>query len=52
MQSEISLRFFTDIYISKIDDPKAPFSIAITLRCRGWRYTCPLISQLYPLYVP
>ena len=29
-------------------DPKAPFSIATTLRCRGGRYSIPWISPLYP----
>ena len=36
----------THIYISKLativeDDPKAPFSIATTPRCRGGRYSIP-----------
>ena len=29
-------------------DPKAPFSIATTLRCRGGRYSFPRIDPLYP----
>ena len=29
-------------------DPKAPFSIATTPRCRGGRYSFPLIAPLYP----
>ena len=29
-------------------DPKAPFSIATTLRCRGGRYSIPWIAPLYP----
>ena len=29
-------------------DPKAPFSIAITPRCRGGRYLIPCIAPLYP----
>ena len=29
-------------------DPKAPFSIATTPRCRGGRYSIPRIAQLYP----
>ena len=31
------------------DDPKAPFSIATTPRCRGQRYLIPWIASLYPL---
>ena len=31
---------------------KAPFSIATTPRCRGMRYSFPLIAPLYPRYVP
>ena len=33
-------------------DPKAPFSIATTPRCRGGRYSIPLIAPLYPWTVP
>ena len=29
-------------------DPKAPFSIATTPRCRGGRYSIPRIARLYP----
>ena len=29
-------------------DPKAPFSIAAILRCRGGRYSIPWIAPLYP----
>ena len=29
-------------------DPKAPFSIATTPRCRGGRYSIPWIAPLYP----
>ena len=29
-------------------NPKAPFSIATTPRCRGGRYSFPWIAQLYP----
>ena len=29
-------------------DPKAPFSIATTSRCRGGRYSIPWIASLYP----
>ena len=32
-------------------DPKAPFSIATTPRCRGGCYSYPRIAQLYPRYV-
>ena len=34
------------------DDPKAPFSIATTPRCRGGRYSIPRIAPLYPWTVP
>ena len=34
------------------DDQNAPFSIAITSRCRGGRYSFPWIAPLYSLYVP
>ena len=33
-------------------NPKAPFSIATTPRCRGGRYFFPWIAPLYPWYVP
>ena len=33
-------------------DPKAPFSIATTPKCRGGHYSFPWISPLYPRYVP
>ena len=33
-------------------DPKAPFSIATTPRCRGGCYTIPWISPLYPWSLP
>ena len=29
-------------------DPKAPFSIATTPKCRGGRYSNPMIAPLYP----
>ena len=29
-------------------DPKAPFYIATTLRCRGRRYSIPCTAPLYP----
>ena len=29
-------------------DPKSPFSIVTTPRCRGWRYSIPWIAPLYP----
>ena len=29
-------------------DPKAPFSIATTPRCRGWRHSFLWIAPLYP----
>ena len=33
-------------------DPRAPFSIATTLMCRGWCYFFPWIAPLYPWCVP
>ena len=33
-------------------DPKALFSIATTLRCRGGQYSIPWIAPLYPWYLP
>ena len=33
-------------------DPKTPFTIATTPRCRGGRYSFPRIAPLYPWYVP
>ena len=33
-------------------DPKTPFSIASTTRCRGGRYFIPWIAPLYPWFVP
>ena len=33
-------------------NPKAPFSIASTPRCRGGCYCFPWIAPLYPWYVP
>ena len=33
-------------------DPKAPFSIATTPRCRGGRYSFPWIAPLYPWSLP
>ena len=33
-------------------DPKAPFSLATTLRCREECYSFPWIASLYPWYAP
>ena len=33
-------------------DPKAPFSIATTPRCKGGHYSFPWIAPLYPWYIP
>ena len=33
-------------------DPKAPFPISTTSRCRGGPYSFPWIALLYPWYVP
>ena len=35
-----------------LGDPKAPFSIATTPRCRGGHYSFPWIAPLYPWFVP
>ena len=52
---EIYVCVYIYIYISKVKlativegDPKAPFSIATTPRCRGGRYSIPWIAPLYP----
>ena len=37
---------------SKVGDPKAPFLIATTPRCRGGHYSFPWIAPLYPWYIP
>ena len=54
-----SLYIYIYIYISKVKlativegEPKAPFSIATTPRCRGGRYSIPRIAPLYPWTVP
>ena len=39
-------------YVVIDGDPKAPFSIATTSRCRGGRYSFPWIASLYPRYTP
>ena len=44
------------IWVSKLatvveGDPKAPFSIATTLRCKGGRYSFPRIFPLYSWYI-
>ena len=51
----IYIYIYIHIYISKVKlativegDPKAPFSIATTPRCRGGRYSIPWIAPLYP----
>ena len=46
------LSFISSNHIVKLvtiveGDPKAPFSIATTPRCRGGRYSFPRISPLY-----
>ena len=49
---QIAITKWTGKYVKlaiEVDgDPKAPFSIATTLRCRGGRYSFPWISLLYP----
>ena len=49
----ICIYIYIYIYIYKLativeGDPKAPFSIATTPRCRGGRYSIPRIAPLYP----
>ena len=44
--------FSLGIKVSKVGDPKALFSIAITLRCRGGRYSFPWIVPIYPWSLP
>ena len=51
--SYIKKKYINKLYIYKLativeGDPKAPFSIATTPRCRGGRYSFPRISPLYP----
>ena len=52
------LQFYIYIYIyiklaTVVEgDPNAPFSIAITLRCRGVCYYFPWIAFLYPWSIP
>ena len=62
MEANINQRFKGSIFILRVktwikfvklvtvveDHQKAPFSIAITLKCRGRRYSFPWISPLYP----
>ena len=50
-----SVRDIRFIIVSKVKlativegDPKIPFSIATTPRCRGGRYSIPRIAPLYP----
>ena len=31
-----------------VGDPKTPFSVATTPRCRGGRYSFPCIAPVYP----
>ena len=38
--------------VSKLGDPKDPFSIVTTPRCRGWCYSFPWMAPLCPWYVP
>ena len=46
-----------NLYVNKLatlveGDPKAPFSIATTPRCRGGCYSFPWIAPLYPWSLP
>ena len=52
---QIRTYIYMHINVSKVKlativegDPKAPFSIATTPRCRGGRYSIPRIAPLYP----
>ena len=38
--------------VGNLSDPKASFSIATTLSCRGGCYSIPWIAPLYPWSVP
>ena len=38
-------------FIAEVGDPKAPFSIAATPRCRGERYSFPWIVPFYSWFV-
>ena len=55
-QSHTMWTFMGSTYLSVphlvAGDSKAPFSIAITPRCRGGRYSIPWIAPLYPWSVP
>ena len=50
----LTIRIYSKYKLATIveGDPKAPFSIATTPRCRGGRYSIPRIAPLYPWTVP
>ena len=45
-------RFLFDLATLVEGDPKVPFSIATTPRCRGGRHSIPWIAQVYPWSSP
>ena len=48
MESRIVSYYSSKLATIVEGDPKAPFSIATTPRCRGGRYSIPRIAPLYP----
>ena len=47
-----SIYWYPKLFTTVVEgDPKAPFSVATTPRCRGGRYSFPLIAPLYPWYI-
>ena len=44
----IPLIIYIKLAILVTGDPKAPFSLATTLRCKGGRYSISRIASLYP----
>ena len=48
----IYIYVFVDLATIVEGDPKVPFSIATTQRCRGGRYSFPWIAPLYPWSLP
>ena len=57
VREEVSVDNIIALFINKLStrvegDPKAPFSIATTERCRGGHYSFPWIAPLYPCSLP
>ena len=48
----VYLYIYVKLAILVVGDPKAPFSIAPTLKCRGGCNSIPLIAPLYPWSLP